>query len=261
MSGTIAPLVIGARFCGPPQSANGGYFCGRLAALAEGTVTVRLRVPPPLETPMQATLLDDGRIALHAGDVLVAEAGPTQLDLDVPPRVSHEEALAASQRFVGFDSHPFGTCFVCGVQRAPGDGLRIFAGPCDAHGKHAETGIVAAPWVPDASLSVSHGSVAPEFIWAALDCPGFCAASSDGRAMLLAEFAARLERSVSIGEHCVVVGWRLRSEGRKHEVGTALYDEHGAVVARARGLWIEPRGPSGVVSGASTAGSSPRPQR
>ena len=70
-AGTIAPLVIGARFCGPPQSANGGYFCGRVAALAEGTVTVRLRVPPPLETPMQATLCDAGNpcVYVHAPDV------------------------------------------------------------------------------------------------------------------------------------------------------------------------------------------------
>lgn len=234
-AGTIAPLVIGARFCGPPQSANGGYFCGRLAALAEGTVTVRLRVPPPLETPMQPVVRDDGRIALHAGDVLVAEAGPAHLALDVPRPVSHEEALAASRQFVGFDSHPFGTCFVCGVQRAQGDGLRIFAGPVPA------ADCVAAPWVPDASLCRPDGEVAPEFIWAALDCPGFCAASRDGRPMLLAEFSVRVERRVGVGERCVVMGWLLRSEGRKHEVGTALFNGNGELCARAGGLWIEPR--------------------
>jgi hypothetical protein len=234
-SGTIAPLVIGARFCGPPQSANGGYFCGRVAALAEGTVTVRLRVPPPLDTPMQPTLRDDGGIALHAGEVLVAEAAPAQLDLDVPPPVSHEEDLAASQRFVGFDSHPFGTCFVCGVQRAQGDGLRIFAGPVPT------AGCVAAPWVPDASLCLPDGAVAPEFIWAALDCPGGFAAAPDGRPMLLAEFTARVDRPVSVHERCVVMGWLLRSEGRKHQVGTALFDAQGSLFARARGLWIEPR--------------------
>jgi hypothetical protein len=243
MHAKVAPIVIAPRFCGPPQSGNGGYVCGRLAALADGVVTVRLRVPPPLELPMLATFGDGGRIALHAGEVLVAEAAPTQLDLEVRPPVSHEDAVAASERFVGYDSHPFGTCFVCGVQRARGDGLRIFAGPCAAQPKQAETGDVAAPWVPDASLCLPDGKVAAEFIWAALDCPGAFAAAPDGRPMLLAEFAARIDRPIGVGERCVVMGWLLRSDGRKHEVGTALFNEQGALIARARGLWIEPRRP------------------
>lgn len=238
MTGAVAtPIVVSPRFCGPPQSANGGYLCGRLAALADGVVAVRLRVPPPLDVALRPTISDEGHIALHAGEVLVAEAAPTRLDLEVPRPMSYDDALSASRQFIGFDSHPFGSCFVCGVQRAAGDGLRIFAGPCGA------PGVVAAPWLPDASLSLPDGKVAPEFIWAALDCPGAFAAAPDGRPMLLAEFTARLDRSVSIGEPCVVMGWLLRSEGRKHEVGTALFDEGGAVVARGRGLWIEPRRP------------------
>jgi hypothetical protein len=141
----------------------------------------------------------------------------------------------ASRSYVGFTSHPFGSCFVCGVQRTRGDGLRIFAGRTNADGQ------VAAPWVPDATLCLADGKVAPEFMWAALDCPGFFAASGDGRSMLLAEFTARVDRRVHLDEPCVVIGWRLRSEGRKHEVGTALFDEDGELCARALGLWIEPR--------------------
>ena len=231
----LAPIVIAQRFCGPPGSANGGYVCGRLAALAEGVVTVRLRVPPPLDVPMQPRVDADGRIVLHAADVRVAEAAPSVLELDVPAPVSYEDALLASRSYVGFTNHPFGTCFVCGVQRARGDGLRIFAGQSGAAGQ------VAAPWVPDASLCLPDGKVAPEFLWAALDCPGFFAASEDGRPMLLAEFTAHVDRRVHVDESCVVVGWHLRSEGRKHEVGTALFDEDGELCARARGLWIEPR--------------------
>jgi hypothetical protein len=247
----FAPIVIAQRFCGPPRSANGGYLCGRLAALAEGIVTVRLRVPPPLDVPMQPTRSDDGRLFLHAGDVLVAEAEPAELSLDVPPAVSHETAQLASHGYIGFESHPFGTCFVCGVQRSHGDGMRIFAGAT------ATAGQVAAPWVPDASLCLPDGKVAPEFMWAALDCPGFFAASDDGRAMLLAEFTAQVDRRACLNERCVVIGWRMLSAGRKHEVGTALFDERGTLLARARGLWIEPR----AVSGAGKAESSPHPLR
>jgi hypothetical protein len=50
--GTTDYLVIPSRFCGPPGSGNGGYVCGRIAAYLDGPVTVTLRRPPPLATPM-----------------------------------------------------------------------------------------------------------------------------------------------------------------------------------------------------------------
>jgi hypothetical protein len=43
-------LVIPSRFCGPLDSGNGGYVCGRIAAYVSGPVTVTLRRPPPLVT-------------------------------------------------------------------------------------------------------------------------------------------------------------------------------------------------------------------
>jgi len=45
-------LTIPSRFCGPPGSGNGGYVCGRIAGYLHGPVTVTLRQPPPLATPM-----------------------------------------------------------------------------------------------------------------------------------------------------------------------------------------------------------------
>jgi hypothetical protein len=38
-----------------------------------------------------------------------------------------------------------------------------------------------------------------------------------------------------------VIGWRLGASGRKHVVGTALFDEDGELCARALGVWIETR--------------------
>jgi hypothetical protein len=60
--------------------------------------------------------------------------------------------------------------------------------------------------------------------------------------MLLAQFTVQRERLVRVDEPCMVIGWRISSNGRKHEAGTALFGEDGELCARARAIWIEPRG-------------------
>ena len=40
-------IVVDERFCGPPDSANGGYTCGLLAGVLTGPAQVTLRSPPP----------------------------------------------------------------------------------------------------------------------------------------------------------------------------------------------------------------------
>ena len=67
-------LVIPSRFCGPPGSGNGGYACGRIAAYVNGPVTVTLRRPPPLATPMAVELDGEGSVRIHHGSTLIAEA-------------------------------------------------------------------------------------------------------------------------------------------------------------------------------------------
>jgi hypothetical protein len=225
------------RFCGPPASANGGYICGLIAQLAPHPVTVRLLAPPPLDTDLEVTHRDGLLEVRHDGTV-VAQARPGDVgDLVPPPPPSRDEAFEASRSYAGFERHPAPTCFVCGPRRARPDGLSIFPGPVGTRG------IVAAPWTPEASLAVGGGdnTVASEFIWAALDCPGYVAVAPEMRQMLLGELTAGIDRSVRVGERCVVIGWGLGSSGRKHEAGTALYGEHGELCARARAIWIEPR--------------------
>lgn len=226
---------IASRFCGPPGAANGGYLAGRLAAFATTTVSVRLVKPVPLDVPLHVQDTAEGLELHHAGQLL-ATARPTRLDLRVPHPPDYVTALAASRDFLPFGHHPFPGCFVCGDQRHRGDGLRIFAGDSADHS------MVAAPWMPDASLDQGDGRVAPEFMWAALDCPGYFAARADGVPMLLGECAAHLDRRVHVDEPCVVIGWRIAVSGRKYEVGTALFDGNGELCGRARGLWIEPLG-------------------
>ncbi|MCP5473084.1 MAG: hypothetical protein H7A18_13595 [Sinobacteraceae bacterium] len=236
-----AQLTVAPRFCGPAASANGGYFAGLVAGLVDAPVRVRLRRPPPLAVALPAAISADGRITVQHGDELVAEAHPERLSFDVPPAVSRFVADEAALRYHARQMpHLFPHCFVCGPRRSVGDGLRIFAG--EVMGRD-EPGLVAAPWVPDSSLGLADGKVAAQFMWAALDCPGYFAtpAAAAGRMALLAEHAARIERRLRVDEPAVVIGWRLGGEGRRHESGTALFGADGELCASARAVWIEPR--------------------
>jgi len=229
-------LTIASRFCGPPTSSNGGYFAGMVATLASRTVAVRLLKPPPLNTEFTVTELDDGGLRVLDGAVKIGEAHPATLTLEAKPPPDYLETVEASRHYAGFRYHRFPTCFVCGTQRPRGDGLRIFAGPMP------ERSVVAAPWVPDASLDRGDGKVRAEFMSAALDCPGYYAVAPDDRMMLLAEFTAHVDRLVHIGESCTVIGWQIGANGRKREAGTALFDGKGELCGRARAFWIVPRG-------------------
>jgi hypothetical protein len=100
---------------------------------------------------------------------------------------------------------------------------------------------VATGWVPDASLGRADGTVAPEFIAAALDCPGFQALQTGLKPYLLGEYTCRIDQPVRVGEACVIVGWKIEVKGRRSIVGTALYNAQGQLSAVARGVWIEPR--------------------
>src|SRR5262245_34329815 len=121
-------FTIEARFNGPDDSANGGYTCGRVAALLGGSAEVTLRSPPPLERAL-AVERDADRLAVFDGETLVAEAVPSSVELDLPDPPAWKVAEAATSRYPGFAEHAFPRCFVCGPEREPGDGLRIFAGP------------------------------------------------------------------------------------------------------------------------------------
>ena len=229
------PLIhIDGRFCGPPNSGNGGYVCGCLAKHLSGNATaVRLRVPPPLTTALEVRNSEAG-VVLFDDVVVVAEARPTELSIEAPEPPSFDEAEAASRGYVGFKFHWFPSCFVCGPDRDEGDGLRIFPGPI------AGSNRVASPWVPDPSLASATGSVSPEFLWAALDCPGaFAFPKPTKGGVLLGELQVELLGEVAVGERCVLVAWELSHRGRKHHTATALFGESGTCRGLGLGTWIE----------------------
>jgi len=226
-------MTIPSRFNGPPYSGNGGYVCGRLASYLDGPTSVRLRAPPALDRELRVAVGAD-EACLFDGDTLVGHARRAELELSPPAAPTFADAEAASKSCIGFVRHILPYCFVCGPKRAEGDGLRIFPG------RIADAAVFAAPWVPHASLDDGSGRVAPEFLWAALDCPGaFAALPTAMQPILLGELSARLDGHVAIGERCVVAAWANGVEGRKHFAGTALYSAAGVAVAVARATWIE----------------------
>jgi hypothetical protein len=237
ISKTLQSVSINQRFKGPPGSGNGGYSCAMIGRFIDGPAAVRLSVPPPLDTPMEVRE-NNGLVELYHGNILVASGRPAKVELDIPKPPGFTEAQAASDRYRGFVNHYYPGCFVCGPERGHGDGLRIFAGPVEQ-----ETGpenMVAAAWIPDETLRDSSGFVAPEYVWAALDCPGAYAFPEPvNGALLLGELAVSIVEPVSVGEKCVLIGWEISREGRKHYTGTALFGESGSCCAVAYATWFE----------------------
>ena len=228
----VSTLSIASRFCGPPDSGNGGYVCGVLAKQMQDNCQITLHAPPPLDQPLSLTRAGEG-LQLRDGDRLLASARPYELCLEVPPAPSVQASDQAQQRYEGIVRHDLPGCFVCGPNRDPGDGLRIFAGPLTVGEPR-----VAALWTPDATLAGADAMVRSEFLWAALDCPGFFAIRAVSGPALLGRFAAKLLEPVAVDETLVVSGWALRHDGRKHQAGTALHRPDGSLVAFAEATWI-----------------------
>ncbi len=225
-------IRIESRFCGPPDSGNGGYSAGLLAARLSGAVEVTLRSPPPLETPLNVATTSEAVKLLH-GQRLVAEARQTSLELEIPEPPSFEHATELTRYYVGHRKHHFPTCFVCGPARAVGDGLRIFPG------SEQPEEDVAAPWTVDASVAGAGGVVGPELVWAALDCVGyFAVASPEYPVALLGRMTAEVHGAPLVGEQCVVLGWSAGRDGRKLNAGTAVFGEDRRLLGRARQTWI-----------------------
>ena len=226
-------IRIERRFRGPPESGNGGYVAGIVAAALGGSeCTVTLRAPPPLDSDL--TLETDGATAtLCQGDQIVVTASREPLEIDIPPPPTLAEAQDAEPRFVGHSHHIFPGCFVCGPERGGGDGMRIFPGEL-----HDRARRVAATWTPDDTLADDEGFVRAEFLWAALDCPGYFAAGAEAGIALLGRMSAVVHRRARAGDPLIVTGWPIGSEGRKRRVGCALHDAKGELVAAAAATWI-----------------------
>jgi hypothetical protein len=237
-------LIVARRFCGPPDSGNGGYVCGLIAGFLGGPAEVTLRLPPPLGRPLAVERSGQGSVRVLDGQNLIAEATalPGGPHLQLPDPVSVQQACAAGAQSplrIHPELHPYPTCFVCGPDRRPGDGLGICVGPVPG------TAVSADTWCPGEELADATGQVRPEFMWAALDCPGGIGALPyavpDDTQYLLGRFAVRQLGAIKAGDPHVVVGWRLAAQGRKILAGSALFTASGQAVGVAQATWIRLR--------------------
>jgi len=228
-------VVIDPRFNGPPDSGHGGYSAGRAAVLVDsppgGAVEVTLRRPVPLATPLTVAEDATGAVELSADGELVMAARPVDApDGAAAPTVDLEGARAAADPAGWADGHPFPTCFGCGPDRDPADALCLYAG-------RAGDGRFAVPWTP-AAWTGDEGLVAPEFVWAALDCPSSAPAQGAFPVVLGRLTNALSPAPARIGEEYVVESWLKEADGRKTHTGVCLHDGAGTVLARGRATWI-----------------------
>ena len=229
---TVTTVVLDRRFNGPPETANGGYACGIVARHVDGPAHVSLRRPVPLGTTLELERHDDGHVTLHDGELLIAEGDPAlPLDgLEPPYRPSLDEAREAAATRPAAWPPAFDACWVCSPRE---DGLGVVFGP-----------LAARPEMTGAVLYAGAGdALAPEVVWAALDCPSYTPALwGNGTPSLLASLRAELLAPVPAGQSLAVTGWTLGGEGRKHRSATAILGPDGRVLARAEALWIRIRG-------------------
>ena len=151
-------ITLARRFCGPPDSANGGYTAGTLAPVrrrhGRGDVATTAAARP-------ATRRGTRRHGLHAARRRRsrrggrADDGRARLPRSVPVRRAVE--ASRSSPFRDMTVHPFPTCFACGPARE----------------KRRRTTAVRRP---DPRHRDLRGTVGAEggrrrIVWAALDCP------------------------------------------------------------------------------------------
>ena len=227
MTSSLGHLSIPQRFHGPTRSGNGGWAAGALAERLgnpSAAVTVALRLPPPLETPLAVEEGETGVAATLDGRT-VAEARIAAAELEPVAAVTGAEAADARTRYPGFAKHPFPTCFACGPDRAEGDGLHIFPGRVAGDASR-----VATDWTPyDVTVPIT---------WAALDCSGGWASGVDERPMVLGTMTARIDALPTPDQPHVVVGTLRGEEGRKSYTASSLYTSDGTLLATAEHVWI-----------------------
>ncbi len=235
-------VSIDPRLNGPRRRANGGFACGTFAALVSGPAAVTLHRPVPVGRDLRITRASDGSASVHLasglrGNRLLATVTTTDPVAEEPPvRPTYSDAWEARRRhaWVGI-RHSLSDCVVCGPERS--DGLRVTPGPL-----HADSSVLAAPYLPRADLGASHevAAVNAPQVWGALDCVSFPAAlMATGRIALLASLSVSQVRDVRLDQRYVALGWTRAHGSRSHQTSSALLDEDGELVASARAVWVE----------------------
>jgi hypothetical protein len=253
-------VTVDSRFNGPPGSGNGGYTCGLAAAevmaswpataglsgagrAAGPAVEVTLQKPPPLATPLDVAATSDTELTVSNGGTVILTARPAPEPAAVagtaPVTLTRARQLVDAYDVDAYRAaHPFPTCFTCGPDRDPDDGLRIFPAPLAERGE-----FVACPWTPSASVAADDGLVAEPVMWAAIDCPSGMArfahgAGEEGFASVLGRMTAIVHRRPEPGENLVAAGWTVVTKGRKTDAAGAVWSAEGELLAASATVWI-----------------------
>ncbi|MFI6865342.1 PaaI family thioesterase [Nocardia sp. NPDC050406] len=233
-------ITIPENVHGYPEVAFGGWVAGLLAGRSGAqTVRVDFRRAVPVGSPVVLPPADGERVTLTDTDgTLLVEAAPSSLTVAAPPAPSWSEAKRATETALSSPKRPVTDCYGCGVDVAPGRGLRLFPWALP------DRQIMAAAWTPDQGLADEFGELPPEVVWSTLDCPGGIAAwvfSKLGQGAFTAALTATQFQPVLAGAEYIAYAWPLHGEGRKRTVGVALSTPDGDLCALAEALWIGPR--------------------
>jgi hypothetical protein len=233
-------VVIGSRFESWDGIAHGGYVSGVAASWVGPDCEVTLRQAAPFDQELTVERGEDGEVELRDGAAVVARGAPADVRIQVPEPIPFQEAISRKWSHDKLTDHPTPNCFCCGYERAEGDGLRVFPAPIPER----ELGQVAAAWVPDPAFAGDDGCLRTEFVWAALDCPGFWGmALSIGHMpnVITIRLAASVRGVVRPGEPHVVMGWPIEHRGRKFLCGSAIFGPDDDLLASGRATWLAVR--------------------
>jgi hypothetical protein len=152
---------------------------------------------------------------------------------------SLEASYRAGNNSRRIEDHALPTCFVCGPARDPSDGLRISPGRVEPNTTDNPNPfpVALASWSPRPDLADENGLTAPEFIWAALDCPG--AFALDAEPILLGRMTAEILDRPAPSTPVIIVAWATGEDGRKHYATTAMFNDQGRMLAHAQQTWIK----------------------
>jgi hypothetical protein len=232
----FAQITIDGRYEGPPGITNGGWIAGLMSQfVAAPTVTVSLRRPVPVETPVSVVPAGEGATLVGGGEELVLANGGGW-DAQIPavePIALADAEWATAQFWAAAEEHPFPHCFSCGPSRAVGDGLRLLPGAVAGRPE-----LRAAPWKVDHEYDAGWGAAVAPAVWSALDCSGAFPHLRPCEAPVLGRMTGRLLGDVRPGETYVVVGRADGADGRKRYSSTALFDGDGRRLAESQQTWI-----------------------
>jgi hypothetical protein len=196
--------------------------------------TVRLTAPPPLDTHFEVVDADGWRMVVGPDSpVGRVRRWDMPAGLDPLPLVDAEhieQGHAWWEHVVG--THAFPTCFGCGHERPPGDGL--FLCPSSVEGSEYK----ADTWTPRES------ETGDSWVWAAVDSPSGWGTMAVGEKspvlapMLLGELSLSISKNPEAGVEYQVVARPAGQDGRKLRSDVALVAPDGENIARFRSTWI-----------------------